>query len=554
MRRPAGDTRHVPRPASSRLVFDRGSSRIACVPAPDPSPVLIPSRSDTIRQLAAAPLDLLVIGGGITGAGVARDAALRGVRTALIERDDFGSGTSSRSSRLIHGGVRYLEHGYFHLVFEASRERRTLLRIAPHLVRPLRFTWPVYQGARVPGWKLGAGLMLYDALALWRNVARHRRLSAPAVLRREPQIDPSGLTGGAEYYDAATDDARLTLANALAAATSGALVLNHAAVRTIAHDAAGRATGAGVHNVLSGTDFTVRASAIVNATGPWTHSVRQLDDAHTAPGVRGSKGAHLAVPAHRVGNRGAVTLLSAVDGRVMFVLPAGHLTIIGTTETETPVDAHTVRATTEDVDYLLASVNAAFPDAHLNRGNVVAAWAGIRPLAALGHPADASSASREHEISRSASGMITVTGGKLTTYRAMAAEVVDTVLEVLGRPPVPTISHVVALPGAERPAAVAALAASDPQMAALLDPRLDYRIADLVYAIRCEEAYTLSDLLMRRTHVAFETRDAGVGVAPRVAEVVGPLVGWDAAARQAAVDEYARDARRVFGVEGAAHP
>jgi glycerol-3-phosphate dehydrogenase len=514
---------------------------------------VIPLRSDTIRQLAAAPLDLLVIGGGITGAGVARDAAQRGLRTALVERDDFGSGTSSRSSRLIHGGVRYLEHGYFHLVFEASRERRTLLRIAPHLVRPLRFTWPVYQGARVPGWKLGAGLMLYDALALWRNVARHRRLTANAVLRREPRIDPRGLTGGAEYYDAATDDARLTLANALAAASAGALVLNHAPVRTVIHDAAGRAIGAGVHDALSGTDLSVHASVIVNATGPWTDSVRQLDDSLSAPGVRGSKGAHLAVPAHRVGNRGAVTLLSVVDGRVMFVLPGGHLTIIGTTETETTDDAATARATIEDVDYLLTSVNAAFPDAHLERDDVVAAWAGIRPLAALGHPSNAGSASREHDISRSASGMISVTGGKLTTYRAMAAEVVDTVIEALGRPPVPTMSHRVALPGADRAAAVRTLAASDPEMAASVHPQLDYRIADLVYAIRCEQAYTLSDLLMRRTHVAFETRDAGVAVAPRVAELVGPLLGWDAAARRGAVDEYTRDAHRVFGVGSALH-
>ena len=179
------------------------------------------SRADAFRTLAETPYDLLVVGGGITGAGVARDAAMRGLKTALVERDDFGSGTSSRSSRLIHGGVRYLEHGYFHLVFEASRERRTLLRIAPHLVRPLRFTWPVYQGARVPGWRLGAGLLLYDALALWRNVARHRRLTAAEVLAREPGLEPRGLTSGAAYFDAATDDSRLTLANALAAESAG---------------------------------------------------------------------------------------------------------------------------------------------------------------------------------------------------------------------------------------------------------------------------------------------------------------------------------------------
>ncbi len=511
-------------------------------------------RFDTLRDLASSPFDLLVIGGGITGAGIARDAALRGLRTALIERDDFGSGTSSRSSRLIHGGVRYLEYGHFHLVFEASRERRTLLHIAPHLVRPLRFTWPVYQGARVPGWKLGAGLMLYDALALWRNVARHRRLTAGGVLLREPELDPRGLTGGAEYFDAATDDARLTLANALAAAGSGAAILNHATVRSIIHDASGRAVGAGVYDRLSGDEVSVRASAIVNATGPWTDSVRQLADPLGTPSVRGDKGVHLAVPAHRVGNRGAVTLLSAIDGRVMFVLPAGRLTIIGTTESDTTADPDEVRAATGDIEYLLSSVNSAFPRARLERTDVVSAWAGIRPLAASGHPSDAASASREHEIERAPSGMVTVTGGKLTTYRAMAAEVVDTVLAELERPIVPTTTHVVRLPGRERAAAVDALASSDTRLSARLDPQLPYRLADIVYGVQCERAFTLSDLLMRRTHVAFETRDAGVAVAPRVAEVVAPLLDWDAAARQRALDDYARDAQRVFGLGDATTP
>ena len=504
-------------------------------------------RADTLRLLATSPVDLLVIGGGITGAGIARDAALRGLRTALVERDDFGSGTSSRSSRLIHGGVRYLEYGHFHLVFEASRERRTLLRIAPHLVRPLRFTWPVYQGARVPGWKLGAGLMLYDALALWRNVARHRRLTTAGVLAREPELDPRGLTGGAEYYDAATDDARLTLANALAAAASGALILNHAAVRSIIRDANGRAVGAGVCDSLSGDEVSIRAAAIVNATGPWTDSVRHLADPQSAPSVRGSKGVHLAVPAHRIGNHGAVTLLSAVDGRVMFVLPAGRLTIVGTTETDTTAHADEVRATSADIEYLLSSVNAAFPNARLTEADVVANWAGIRPLAASGHPSDAASASREHEIERAPSGMVTITGGKLTTYRAMAAEVVDTVFAVLDRPVIPTTTHLVRLPGRDRAAAVERLASSDAGLSHRLDPKLPYRAADVVYAVECEQAFTLSDLLMRRTHIAFERRDAGVEIAPRVAEIVAPVLGWDADARRRAIEVYARDAQRVFG-------
>jgi glycerol-3-phosphate dehydrogenase len=506
-------------------------------------------RSEALQTLARTPFDLLVIGGGITGAGVARDAALRGLRTALVERDDFGSGTSSRSSRLVHGGVRYLEYGQFHLVFEASRERRTLLRIAPHLVHPLRFTWPVYQGARVPGWKLGAGLLLYDALALWRNVARHRRLTTAGVLKREPDLDPQGLTGGAEYYDAATDDSRLTLANALAASQGGATVLNHAAVTAIGHDSSGRVGSVRMQDQLTGEQVDVSASVIVNATGPWSDAVRRLSDPGGPPAVAGTKGVHLAVPAARVGNRGAVTLLSAIDGRVMFVLPAGRLSIIGTTDTSTSAGPDEVRASGADIAYLLTSANAAFPHARLTATDVVAAWAGIRPLIASGHRADPGSASREHEIIREPSGVIAVTGGKLTTYRAIAAEVVDAVETALGRTPVPTRTHLIMLPGADRSAELDQLAARDPSLARPLDPELSYRGADLVYGVRSEMACTLADLLMRRTHIAFETRDAGLSVAPSAARLVAPLLGWDASALQTAVEAYALEARRVFGID-----
>src|SRR5687767_3178104 len=188
------------------------------------------TRADRLARLAGESFDVLVIGGGIAGAGIARDAAMRGLKTALVERDDFGSGTSSRSSRLVHGGVRYLEHGHLNLVFESSRERRTLMRIAPHLVRPLRFTWPVYRGARIPRWKLNAGLFMYDALAVFRNVKNHRSLDAAAVISQEPSLRRDALLGGAEYYDAATDDARLALANVLSAEEHGAVVVNHASV------------------------------------------------------------------------------------------------------------------------------------------------------------------------------------------------------------------------------------------------------------------------------------------------------------------------------------
>jgi glycerol-3-phosphate dehydrogenase len=223
-------------------------------------PVLgLPSRADAWIQLRDGTFDLLVIGGGITGAGVARDAAMRGLRVAILEANDWASGTSSRSSRLIHGGVRYLEHGHFHLVFESSRERRTLLHIAPHLVRPLRFTWPVYRGARIPRWKLRAGLFAYDALSLFRNVGRHKGASRAAIERREPLLRTEGLLGGARYWDASTDDVRLTLANVVAAAESGATALNHAPVTGVLHGEHGRVSGVRVSDAATGATFDVTA-------------------------------------------------------------------------------------------------------------------------------------------------------------------------------------------------------------------------------------------------------------------------------------------------------
>jgi glycerol-3-phosphate dehydrogenase len=533
-----------------------------------------------LAALGEQPFDVLVIGGGITGAGVARDAALRGLRTALVERDDFASGTSSRSSRLVHGGVRYLEHGYLHLVFEASRERRTLLAIAPHLVHPLAFTWPVYAGARVPRWKLGAGLLLYDALALFRNVGTHRQLSIADVLANEPALRSDGLQGGAQYWDAATDDARLTLANALAASEAGAVVVNHAAVCEMIHEH-GRAVGAVVRDAFGAGSTTVRASCLVNAAGPWGTAIRRMDQPGAPPAVQGTKGVHLAVNASRVGNRGAVTLLSVIDGRVMFVLPFGALTIIGTTDTKTTAAPEDVRASRADVAYLLESVNAAFPGARLTTSDVVSAWAGIRPLSASVRETgtDPASLSREHSIETSPGGVVTISGGKLTTYRSMAAEVVDAVERALGRTVTAPVTQSLLLPGGalgptegvvsaaasrvggadiayrlvraygDRWPAVWAYAEKDRSLARPIVDGLPYVGAEVRYAAEHEMACTVTDVLMRRTQIAFETRDAGRSAAPRVAELLAPIRGWDHGALRAAVQEYDGEAQRVFGID-----
>src|SRR6185312_2559362 len=458
--------------------------------------------------------------GGINGAGIARDAALRGLSVAVVERDDFASGTSSRSSRLVHGGVRYLEHGFFHLVFESSRERRTLLRIAPHLVHPLQFTWPVYRGARIPRWKLGAGLWLYDLLASFRNVARHRRLSAASVLASEPRLRRDGLKGGAIYFDAATNDSRLTIANVVDAAAAGAAALNYAEVTSLGFEG-GRVSGASVRDRFTDEQIEVRARAVVNATGPWTDAISRMEDPSSAPAVHGTKGVHIAVPAGRVGNRAAITMLAHADQRVMFVLPAGAHTIIGTTDTPTRQHPDQVRATRADVQYLLDGANAYFPKAKLTADDVVAAWAGIRPLIASGNSGNPANASRESAVTVGPRGVIAVTGGKLTTYRAMSEEIADTVQKYLGQAVTASRTSERTLPGSGvRPED------GDGRVSERLTPELPYTVNDVLAAVGHEMACTIGDVLVRRTHLAFEIRDHGAAVAPRVAAILAPQLGW----------------------------
>jgi glycerol-3-phosphate dehydrogenase len=498
-------------------------------------------RDRTLARLAHDQFDLLIVGGGITGAGIARDAALRGLAVALIERDDFGSGTSSRSSRLIHGGVRYLEHGYFSLVFEASRERRILLKTAPHLVRPLRFTWPVYRGARVPRWKLRAGLALYDTLALFRNVGNHRGLSRRDILAAEPALTDVGLKGGAQYWDAATDDAALTLANVLDAREAGAAVLNHAEVTSLIVEH-GKACGAEVRDWIGGGAVKIRASVVVNATGPWTDALRRMEDPSAPTAVLGTKGVHIAVPAKRVGNNAAVTMISPVDGRVMFCLPAGEQTIVGTTDTPESVHPEQVRASRADVAYLLASVNGFFPGAKLGPRDVISAWAGIRPLVSSGNAGDPASASREHEITTGPLGVIAISGGKLTTYRLIAEQVTDRVARRLRGPFKPCVTATRSLPGVQRA----------PVFGQLFEPILPdqhWTFSDATRAVENEMACTLADILVRRTKVAFASRDHGIPAAQRVASAVARHAGWDDAECARQVEMYRGELARLFTVD-----
>ena len=524
--------------------------------------------------MAHEAVDLLVIGGGITGAAIARDAALRGFRTALVEKGDFGSGTSSVSSRLIHGGLRYLEQYDLHLVLEASRERRVLLRIARHLVHPLPFLFPVYRGARVPAWKLRCGLWLYDLLAAFRNVRLHRWLGRQATLRLEPGLRERDLRAAGLYYDAQTDDARLVLATMRSAAQAGALVASYAeAVSLLKPD--GLVRGATVRDLLGEETRVVRALVVVNACGPWVDAVRRLDAPDADPLLRLTKGAHVAVPRQRLGNTHAVTLTSPIDGRVMFVLPwaDSDQSYIGTTDTDEDVSPDEVRATAEDVIYLLRSANAFFPQARLSPNDVVATWAGLRALLRPDGNLAPSQVSREHRITESASGLLTIAGGKLTTHRAMAQELVDRVAVRLraldGRPRAPRPpTHRLPLPGGETAdlegliKAAVERGASDAtarhlvgtygsEAAAVLnlvdkDRALGGRIvagrpelwAEVVHAVEREMAVRLSDVLVRRLHLFYKTRDQAVPASSAVADRLAAALGWDGARRAEEVAAY----------------
>ena len=515
-------------------------------------------RDSVLASLGEEVFDLLVIGGGITGAGVARDAAGRGLRVALVDKGDIGAGTSSLSSRLVHGGLRYLETYDFDLVFEALRERRRLLELAPHLVRPLRFLYPVFADGGIGPLKLRAGMWLYDALSTFRSPGRHRMLKTDAVAEREPMLKTAGLRAGALYYDAQVDDARLTLAVAQAAHETGAVILTHAGVESISGGGERSPTTIKVADQLTpGRTLSIQAKVVLNATGPWCDRIRQLADPDVEPRLRTTKGVHIVVDQRRIGNRGALILRSSVDGRVMFVLPWGALTYIGTTDTELAGDPGSARADGADVRYLLESANSLFPEAHLRPEDVVSTWAGVRPLLA---PAPSehlseSETSREHAIWRDPSGLVNIAGGKLTTYRSMAAEAADFLANVLekefGIASGDFHTDLIPLPGApedewemaserlQREAAAVGIAAStgralterygeqltgvlalireDPTLGEELLSGRPYLRAEVVHAVREELALTLEDVMRRRLHLFYEEVDGGIPVAELIA-------------------------------------
>jgi glycerol-3-phosphate dehydrogenase len=390
-----------------------------------------------VTALREEAFDLAIIGGGITGAGVALDAALRGFRVALIDKGDFASGTSSASSKLIHGGLRYLEHAEFHLVYEALQERRLLLDNAPHLVHPLRFVIPFREGSRVAPWKWRLGLGLYDLLAGRGNLRRSRRLSGRQLHAEFPTLSLQGLVGGADYYDAQMDDARLCLAVLRTAVQHGARAANYVeAVGFERQD--GRIAGVRAVDRVDGTEFAIRARQVLNAAGPWVDAVCCLAGDASGPHLRPTKGVHLILP--DLGLRTAFLLLHPADGRVFFVIPwcpvgppgsDSTRTLVGTTDTACDESPEALVVTPAEIDYLLDGLHHHFAVA-ARPADVVSAFAGLRPLI-RSRPGEPSALTREFRVFDAPSGLLSVAGGKYTTYRHMAEVITDAVARRLGR-------------------------------------------------------------------------------------------------------------------------
>ncbi len=531
-------------------------------------------REQSLKAMAEEELDILVIGGGVVGAGSALDAATRGLKVGLVEARDFASGTSSRSSKLVHGGLRYLEMLDFRLVAEALKERGLLLQeLAPHLVHPVAFLYPLQHR----GWErfyAGAGVALYDAMSRVSGragVPLHQHLTRRGARRLAPSLRKDALVGALKYYDAQVDDARHTMFIARTAAAYGAHVASRARVVELVREGE-RVTGAVVRDLENGTVLTIRAKQIVNATGVWTDETQELGGQRGQFHVRASKGVHLVVPKDRI--RSDVGLILRTEKSVLFVIPWGRHWIIGTTDTDWDLDKAHPAASRADIDYLLEHINEVL-EVPLTRDDVVGVYAGLRPL--LEGESDATSKlSREHAVGHPAPGLVVVAGGKYTTYRIMAQDAVDEAVfgmsSQFDRKVGPSVTQDVPLLGAEGYHAlvnsrrvlaegsglhevwidhllkrygslvheVLDLVKQDPSLGEPLAAAPDYLRVEAVYAASHEGARHLDDILTRRIRLSIETFDRGVGAADEVADLVGPILGWSAEQRAVEIEHYAK--------------
>ncbi len=494
---------------------------------------------DALRT-AAEPWDLLIVGGGATGLGCAIDAAARGYRTALVEAADFAKGTSSRSTKLVHGGVRYLRQGNVALVLEALKERGLLLKNAPHLVHDLPFVVPNYSWWEGPFY--GVGLRVYDLMAGRAGFGRSRRLSREETLERLPTVEPEGLDGGVVYYDGQFDDARLAVNMAQTAAEQGAALVNYCAVKGLVSED-GIVTGAGVEDRETGEAFAVRARVVVNATGVWADRLRRMDDPDAAPMVTASQGIHLVLPRRFLPSDTAIMVPRTDDGRVLFAIPWHGRVVVGTTDTEVPTADLEPRPLPEEVDFLLRHA-ARYLTADPAPADVLSVFAGLRPLVGAADGEGGTAAiSRDHTLHVAPSGLVTITGGKWTTYRKMAEDTVDQAATLAGLPERPCPTHDLDIHGAHpHPEVFGPLAdygadvpalreliASDARFAEPIHPDHEIVAGQVVWAARREMARTVEDVLSRRTRLLLLDARAAIAVAPAVAALLAEELERDAA-------------------------
>lgn len=461
------------------------------------------------------PWDMVVIGGGATGVGCAVDAASRGLDVLLVEQHDLGKGTSSRSTKLIHGGVRYLRQGSISLVREALREQALLLANAPHVVREQAFVIPCY--SRLQRWWYLAGIKLYDLLAGKQKVSRSRMLSRDETIARLPTVRTDGLAGGVLYYDGQFDDARLLIDLAVTAVSKGAAVLNYARVTGFRNGSDGRVAGVMFEDVETGEEFHAETRAVINATGAFCDGVRRLSDAASKPIITYSQGVHLAFDGALLGGEAAMMIPTTTDDRVLFCIPWNGSTLVGTTDTPVTWPQLEPTALDAEIDLILKNAGMYLSPAP-RREDILSVFAGIRPLVKKEAAARTSSLSREHTIEVGPTGMLTITGGKWTTYRRMAEDSVDAAIELTGSPAGPSETDRLA---------IASSFLEHTGSPRCLDPDMLYCEEDVVHAVRHQMARTVEDVLARRMRVLFLNAAATVEMAPAVAEVLAREMGKD---------------------------
>ncbi len=482
------------------------------------------------------PFDVLVIGGGATGLGIAVDAVTRGFTTALIEAGDFAQATSSRATKLVHGGVRYLATGQIHLVYEALHERAVMMRNAPNLVRPQAFLLPTYTRHELP--YFGAGLLTYDLLSGKSSMGPTRILGPANVLKHIPNLEPDRLKGGVLYHDGQFNDARLALALARTAADHGATVLNYARCHHLLHTN-GKLTGAAVVDTETSKEYLISARVIFNATGIFTDELRQMDAPETPPLLTVSRGTHIVVAASVLGGSSGIMVPKTRDGRVIFAIPWQGRVVIGTTDLPAPAPAMEPGHTSGEIDFLLETINP-YLAKKIGRDDILSVFSGLRPLV-TGKQATTSKISREHHIDLSPTGMVTVAGGKWTTYRRMAQDALDfaaakgqlekrscstSTTSLHGAHPANHDDPIMNEYGSDAEL-VTEMITADPSLAAPIAPALPYNVAQVVFAARHEMARTLDDVLSRRTRSLLLDQRAALSAAPRVAAVLRRELGQD---------------------------